>query len=332
MRNYQSTVVRPNVRELTDENFLSMARNLLPSLHNLDNIITDYVNGKFQEQNTNLSLGTTTGISLEIISSTGNNVTLPQATSTFAGLLSNTDKNYIDNLSLTTLNNGASLIGVHDSAGNYTGTNVEEVLTEISTLINGLTFTSITDIDLKTTGTPNEYVVEIDWTDSNGTPQTTIDSTPITIPDFIVEDNVTSVSTINALSANQGRIIRNSQVSRVNSLGISINANNFGTFTGSLLSDNQNLKNLLQEIETYLETSVSTFYETTFVSGDWTVGTPNTLTIPATTHGLGTSGVFNVSVYDSAGVLAFLGVNIASGDVTLEIDSAVFDGSVIISK
>lgn len=40
---------------------------------------------------------------------------------------------------------------------------------------------SITSIDLKSNGNPNEYIVEVVWVDSDGNSQTTTDPTPITI-------------------------------------------------------------------------------------------------------------------------------------------------------
>lgn len=76
----------------------------------------------------------------------------------------------------------ASSVGVTDAAGNYTGGDVEAVLAEIATTISGIAHTAITGIDLKPTGVnPNEFTVEISWTDENGTAQTTTDPTPITM-------------------------------------------------------------------------------------------------------------------------------------------------------
>ena len=70
---------------------------------------------------------------------------------------------------------------VADIGGNYTGTNVEAILAEIATSLTGIAHTSITGIDLKPTGTPNEYTVEITWVDENSTTQVTTDASPITI-------------------------------------------------------------------------------------------------------------------------------------------------------
>lgn len=49
------------------------------------------------------------------------------------------------------------------------------------TALAGIAHTAITGIDLKPTGTANEYVVEIAWVDGSGVAQTTVDPTPITI-------------------------------------------------------------------------------------------------------------------------------------------------------
>lgn len=46
-----------------------------------------------------------------------------------------------------------------------------------------------------------------------------------------------------------------------------------------------------------LTTSSRFSYENTFAIGDWIVGSPNTITIPATTHGLGT-GYKHVTVFE----------------------------------
>ena len=48
-------------------------------------------------------------------------------------------------------------------------------------VLAGITSTAITNIDVRPTGNPNEVTVEIEWTDGDGNPQTTTDSTPITV-------------------------------------------------------------------------------------------------------------------------------------------------------
>ena len=47
--------------------------------------------------------------------------------------------------------------------------------------ITGITHTSITNIDLRPTGTPNEFTVEITWIDEDGNTQVTTDPTPISV-------------------------------------------------------------------------------------------------------------------------------------------------------
>ena len=49
------------------------------------------------------------------------------------------------------------------------------------TVLSGIQHTAITNIDLKPTGNANEYVVEIEWTDSDGNTQITTDATPLVI-------------------------------------------------------------------------------------------------------------------------------------------------------
>ena len=49
------------------------------------------------------------------------------------------------------------------------------------TVLAGVTHTTITNIDLQPTGTPDEFTVVMEWTDGDGNPQTTTDPTPITI-------------------------------------------------------------------------------------------------------------------------------------------------------
>lgn len=75
---------------------------------------------------------------------------------------------------------------VADTLNNFVSTDVETVLAEISTKLTGIAHTAITGIDLKTTANPNEYLVEITWTDSDGVAQTTTDPTPIIISGSVI--------------------------------------------------------------------------------------------------------------------------------------------------
>ena len=77
----------------------------------------------------------------------------------------------------------------------------------------------------------------------------------------------------------------------------------------------------------------ASYYQDDFVVGDWTAGTPNTLSYPAATHGLG-KDFLHVTVYDSNGDVVTTEVNVdqATGDVTLRTTGATFDGSVLISR
>lgn len=58
---------------------------------------------------------------------------------------------------------------------------IKSLIDANTTSITGLVHTAITSIDLKSNGNANEYIVEIQWTDEDGTAQTTTDPTPITI-------------------------------------------------------------------------------------------------------------------------------------------------------
>jgi hypothetical protein len=73
-------------------------------------------------------------------------------------------------------------------------------------------------------------------------------------------------------------------------------------------------------------------YEATFVITDWVVGTPNTLTIPESTHNLG-QGLKHVTVFDASDnvVVVSTNVNQTSGVVTLSTTGATFDGKYYIS-
>lgn len=74
-------------------------------------------------------------------------------------------------------------------------------------------------------------------------------------------------------------------------------------------------------------------YQTPFVTGDWTAGTPNTFTIPLATHGLPhvTGAIFDVQVTDNAGKVVIVErQTLTTGDVVLSTDGATFAGTVII--
>jgi len=56
------------------------------------------------------------------------------------------------------------------------------------TVLTGIQHTTITNIDLQPTVNPNEFTVEIEWTDGDGNAQTTTDPTPVTFG-FTLTDN-----------------------------------------------------------------------------------------------------------------------------------------------
>lgn len=61
---------------------------------------------------------------------------------------------------------------------------------------------SITSIDLKSTGNPNEYIVEVVWVDSDGNTQTTTDPTPITVSSVATASDVGNVPSGNLAATN----------------------------------------------------------------------------------------------------------------------------------
>jgi len=73
-------------------------------------------------------------------------------------------------------------------------------------------------------------------------------------------------------------------------------------------------------------------YEQSFATGDWTVGTPNTLSITAATHGLPVKDNYDMVFRDATGAQCLVCNKVdASGNVTLETVGDVFAGRVKIS-
>ena len=73
-------------------------------------------------------------------------------------------------------------------------------------------------------------------------------------------------------------------------------------------------------------------YEAAFAGGDWTVGTPNTYTVTAATHGLTVKPVYDVTVVDSTGCVVGIETLITpTGDVQLRTAGTTFAGTIKIS-
>jgi hypothetical protein len=74
-------------------------------------------------------------------------------------------------------------------------------------------------------------------------------------------------------------------------------------------------------------------FSAAFSTGSWTVGTPNTITITASAHGLGV-GHHTTTVLDSANDVVGIEINLndVTGDVTIKTSGAVFAGTIIIKK
>lgn len=95
---------------------------------------------------------------------------------------------------------------LYDNAtSGLTATDAQAAIDELALAVSGVAHTSITGIDLKPTANPNEFTVEITWTDENGTAQTTTDPTPITI----AQQTVVSADAGNLIAAgtDQGAFI-----------------------------------------------------------------------------------------------------------------------------
>lgn len=95
----------------------------------------------------------------------------------------------------------ADSITIADVGDNYTSTDVEGALNEIAVQVTGISSTAITNIDLVSTANPNEYVVQITWTDGDGNTQTTTDATPVVITGAVESEPTGYLSKAAATSA-----------------------------------------------------------------------------------------------------------------------------------
>lgn len=85
---------------------------------------------------TDLSIGTNNGTTLEIVSSSGDNVTISAATALLAGLLSATDKDKLDNIAANATANSADAT-LLDRA-NHTGTQLHSTISDFDSAVNAL--------------------------------------------------------------------------------------------------------------------------------------------------------------------------------------------------
>ena len=84
-----------------------------------------------------------------------------------------------------------------------TATDAQAAIDEIALGLSGVQHTIITGVDLRPTATPNEFLVEITWTDGDGVAQTSTDPTPITISQTVA----TSATAGNLLTEDTGSFI-----------------------------------------------------------------------------------------------------------------------------
>lgn len=152
-----------------------------------------------------------------------------------------------DVLASTANGEGASLIGVEDSADNFTATDLEGVLAELYTLASS----GVSDA-ADVTYTPS---VLTDW---DG------DADPGNVDDALdqlaerVDDNEIAIaakadqSVVDEIDQNVDDLITLS--------GVAENSTHLGTFTGSTIPDSQTVKQALQALETEVELKADTSY------------------------------------------------------------------------
>lgn len=75
----------------------------------------------------------------------------------------------------------ASGVGYDNSGSGLVATTTQGAIDELALAVTGMAHTTITNIDLKSTGNPNEYVVEITWIDADGVTHVTSDPTPVIV-------------------------------------------------------------------------------------------------------------------------------------------------------
>ena len=94
-------------------------------------------------------------------------------------------------------------IAYDNGTSGLTATDAQAAIDEIQLGLSGVQHTIITGVDLRPTATPNEFVVEITWTDGDGNTQTATDPTPITISQTVA----TSSTAGNLLTEDTGSFI-----------------------------------------------------------------------------------------------------------------------------
>ena len=75
----------------------------------------------------------------------------------------------------------------------------------------------------------------------------------------------------------------------------------------------------------------ATHAKVSFTTGDWTIGSPNTLVILQSEHGVVADDTYHVTVYEGTEIVSIETSVAANGDVTLTTSGSVFAGRVRIS-
>lgn len=219
---------------------------------------------------TDLSAGTVSATTYQIVSSTGTDVTLPEATGVAAGLLGSADKTKLDFISVTqavdldaiesVVSDLNTLSGVAVNAtdlGTFTGATIPDnstlktALQELETAVEGAV-AGATNLSAGTvTGTTYE-VLSSTGTDLTLPSATATDAGVLPAADKVKLDflSVTQVVDLDALETQQGNL--------VTLTGLAANSTDLGTFSGSTIADNVGLKAALQTLETSLEAATGT--------------------------------------------------------------------------
>ena len=212
---------------------------------------------------TNLAYTTalTTGT---VTSSTGTNATIPAAVGgTSAGLMVAGDKTKVDFISVTQvvdldametdIADHQAALGIADgdqNFGTFTGTTIpdnqtgKQAIQSLETALEAATGTT----NLGYTAAPTQGIV----TSDTGT-DATIPAADATNAGLILPAEKTKVGFLTITQAVDADALESDVADLTTLSGVASNATDFGTFTGTTLTDNLALKPLLQEIETAVE-------------------------------------------------------------------------------
>lgn len=248
----------------------------------------------------NLALGTLTTLTVPVTNSSGTGFTIPQATITTAGVVSNTDQIKLNNLSGT--NTGD--VTVTDSGSidfTLTGQNITAVIPGITAATVGqLPSKGAGDTIVWTTlsgGTPSNLALGTvtattqPITNSNGTGLTLPSATSITAGLESAANN-TKLSFVTITQAVDLDVVEANVNNLITLTGVAANSTNLGTFTGITIPDNVTDKVALQALETAVELK-ATDANVVHLAGSETITGIKTFT--AQPSGITGSSIINVS-------------------------------------